>query len=656
MKTPLSVYALYHSNNKEGTRIYSELYSLLCRDVNDPFSDGLDIPVYYITGDDNHITDTNQSATEKKVFLVFIDIYMFCSEKWRSYIQELIDPADENQLVVGIKQYKHSFDINKKLGETQSIVVDSDKDKNHILLFEGKNWMIFTTQLFDLLIRYLSGKKEKEALSVFISHSKRDKDNKGELMAKDVRKFLYEDTKLNSFFDVHDILDGYKFGKQIKAKARDCCALLILFTDTYSSREWCRIEALTAKENHVPIVAVFMLDGKIDRVFPYIGNIPSTTFDGDWRKIINLLLRTTLDHLYEDAMLAGDCDTKTEFLPYPPEAYNLSLLKAETTKLLYPEPPLGNEELYVLKNICKKMNRDVIFSTPMSHRTETIDLHKKNIAISISESADLPASGIGNEMYKDLTIEVTRHILKSNGRLLYGGDLRNNGYTELFKELSNQYGQQEKAEADVIYIKNYLSWPLFNNVTLEQKADYLRSRIKLVKAKEGEDVQPDEKSLYLPYTTLENRLKWASSLTEMRKQMTNDSDARIIVGGKTQDFKGYMAGVVEECKIALEKKQPVFVIGGFGGAAHLLAGIINKKVDFSLLRDKALEIGNYKDLYQWCEDHEHHIDYEFFNRIVLDDLNNGLSNDDNRILFKSVNIIEIVSLILKGLNNKLNKE
>lgn len=653
MKTPLSVYALYHAENKEGKRIYSELYSLLCRDVKNPFSDGLDIPVYFVTGDDKQIVKGNLSATNKKLFLVFIDINMFCSEKWASYIKELTDKADDNTLVVGVKQYRHSFSINKKLGETQSIVVDINADKDHILMFEGDNWARFTTQLFDLLIRFISDKEAKESLSVFISHSKRDQANKGELMAKEVRSFLYSDTKLNSFFDVHDILDGYKFGDQIKAKAGSC-SLLILFTETYSSREWCRIEALIAKEKHIPIVAVFMLDGNVDRVFPYIGNIPSTTFDGDWRKVINLLLRTMLGQCIETAMLKEDCDENTEFLPYPPEAYNMSLLKGRTRKLLYPEPPLGNEELNVLKHICEKMNHNIVFCTPMSHLTENINLNQKNIAISISDSSDLPALGIGEELYKDLTIEITRHILKANGKLVYGGDLRAKGYTELFKELSNQYGQLEKAETDVDYIQNYLSWPLFNNVTLEQKADYLNSRIKLVSAEVGEYVQSHEVSDYLPPSSLENRLKWASSLTKMRNQMVETSVARIIVGGKTKGFTGYMAGIVEECKIALEGKQPVFIVGAFGGAAHILSEVFEKNADSKSLLNMANEYDNYKELYVWCEKNDRHINYEFFDGITIADLNNGLTEEENAVLFHSVDIIEIVSLILKGLNNTIN--
>lgn len=336
MKTPLSVHALFHSENKEGRRLYRELYKLLCRDIDNPFSDGLDIPVYFSTGDDQSEIVLANSNSTKRVILLFIDVNMFCSSVWRDKIAELVEQKDNNTLIVGIKQYKHSFSVNKKIGEIQSIVVDNS-DIEHTLLFEGKNWEIFTTQLFDLLIRFITGKEEKRPINVFISHSKQGngavKSKDGENTAKEVRQFLYSDTKLNSFFDVHDILDGYKFGDQIKAHAGSS-SLLILFTDTYSSREWCRIEALTAKENHVPIVAVFMMHGNVDRVFPYIGNIPSTVFDGDWRKVINLLLRTTLDQAVETALLTPEKNATTEFLPYPPEAFNMSLLKPEINKVL----------------------------------------------------------------------------------------------------------------------------------------------------------------------------------------------------------------------------------------------------------------------------------------------------------------------------------
>lgn len=657
MKTPLSVHGLFHSENKEGQKLYKELYKLLCRDIDNPFTDGLDIPVYFSTGDDQSEIVLANSNSAKRVLLLFIDVNMFCSLAWRNKIKELLDQKDENTLIVGVKQYKHSFSINKKIGEIQSIVVDNS-DIEHILLFDGNNWEVFTTQIFDLLIRFVTGKEEKRPINVFISHSKQGngeaKSKDGENTAKEVRQFLYSDTKLNSFFDVHDILDGYKFGDQIKAHAGSS-SLLILFTDTYSSREWCRIEALTAKENHVPIVAVFMMQGNVDRVFPYIGNIPSTVFDGDWRKVINLLLRTTLDQAVETALLSPNENATTEYLPYPPEAFNMSLLKAETKKVLYPEPPLGNEELEVLRRISNQMGRKIDFVTPMAHATEDLNLQEIPIGISVAESADITNYGLSEDMFKDLMIELTRHMLKANGRLIYGGDLRSKGYTEMFRDMAKQYGQKEKAEADVQYIKNYLHWPVYNNISKEQQADYLASRIVLKNATPGAAVTVDEKNLYIPICSFETNLKWATSLTQMRLESISDSRARVICGGKVKGFTGFMPGIAEEFMIAYNAKKPIYLIGGFGGCAHVIANILEGKASGKQLLDAALQVDTYKQFYEWSNANGYKIDYSFFDKIKLEELNNGLEPEDNLRLLQSVDIIEVVSLVLEGLKNLIKK-
>lgn len=68
---PLSVYALFHSKNPEGQKIYTELYSLLCRDINNPFMDGLDIPVFYASGVDN-INPCVESKAKRKCTLFLL--------------------------------------------------------------------------------------------------------------------------------------------------------------------------------------------------------------------------------------------------------------------------------------------------------------------------------------------------------------------------------------------------------------------------------------------------------------------------------------------------------------------------------------------------------------------------------------------------------
>ena len=649
MKTPISVHALFHTLNIDADRIYSELYGLLCRDVENPLSDGLDIPVYYCKGDDQYLPEIVQTSSVHNLYLVFIDINMFCSKAWRDKVSELVNNSDgEKNIVIAVKQYELAFSMNKKLGETQSIVLDSKKED--ISLFEDNNWKVFTTRLLDLIIRVLKGYKAQKPLTVFISHTKKGKDENGENYAKELRDFLASDTKLHSFFDVHDILDGYNFGSQITKNVSNS-VLLILFTNTYSSREWCRIEVLTAKENKVPIVAVSMLNGNVDRVFPYIGNIPSTIFQGDWREVINLLLRTALDQCNESALLKAEENDHTEYLPYPPEAFNMSTIKTTTTKLLYPEPPLGNEELRVLKGICNRINSDISFATPISHLIDNANFKEAKIGISVSDSPNLQELGIGKEMFKDLTIELSRHILKANGRMIYGGNLDKDGFTTLFRDLSYQYGQKEKADSNVEYFDNYLSWPLYNNVTTSVRAKFINSRINLIFASPGDKVHKTEYDDYIKPTTLELRLKYASSLTSMRKQMIESSVARIIVGGKVSGFSGYMAGVVDEFILSVEKSHPVFVVGGFGGAAQMIAQLLEGNVTSNCFLNNALEDPKYKELYEWCESNGEHIQYEALDTINFDILYNGLSKEENIKLLHSVDIIEIVSLILKGLKN-----
>lgn len=649
MKTPLSVHALFHSENKEGMKIYSELYKLLCRDVENPFSDGLDIPVYYSTDFNSEINLAN-SSSEKSVILLFIDIHMFASCIWKSKIEELMKIQNENILIVGVKLCKYSFLINKQISEIQSIVFDNGKDEEYSL-FTNDYWQIFTTQLFDLLIRYVNGIDDKRHINIFISHSKQGNgkvgDKEGENVAIEVRDFIYRDTKLNSFFDVHDILDGYKFATQIEQNIEKS-SVLILFTDSYSSREWCRIEVLKAKENKVPMVAVFMMKEKVDRVFPYIGNIPCVVFENDWRKVINILLQTTLNHTIETLLLKQGTDQNTEFFPYPPEAFSLSLLKADTTKVLYPEPPLGNEELEVLEKISGKKDHDnIIFSTPMEYHIGKMNLLERKIGISISDSTDIKELGLGDEMFKDLTIELVRHILKANGKIIYGGDLRKNGFTELFGNLARQYGQKEKSNPNSIYIKNYLSWPIYNGVSIEQRAEYLASRIELVNATCGEEVSAEEKDIIPTCFSNEIMLKWATSLAKMRLESIGDSDARIIAGGIIKGFKGFMPGIAEEFKIAYESKKAIYLIGGFGGCAYILTEILKRKMPY----EEFIQMVQENEFYKYSESRGYNINYDFFADINIEELNNGLTTEENIRLFDSVDIIEIVSLILKGLNN-----
>lgn len=241
--------------------------------------------------------------------------------------------------------------------------------------------------------------------------------------------------------------------------------------------------------------------------------------------------------------------------------------------------------------------------------------------------------------------------------MIYGGDLRKDGYTKLFRDLSDQYGKYEKEKHDVIYFTNYLSWPIYNKMSMVDKADYLSCRVQLVECEPSVAVPADIKNDFVPPVNVDLRYMWATSLTSMRQYAELQAKARVLVGGKTKGFSGCMAGIVEEFITAKQANHPVYLIGGFGGAAKLLTEIIEKKngLKAEALLNIACEDDKYRELYGHYEAKGQHIDYSMIDSINVKDLRyNGLTDEENLKLFHSVNIMEIVSLVLKGLSNSLN--
>jgi hypothetical protein len=639
MTAPLSIYVLYHSENKEGHEIYDRLYKLLCRDAGEPFYDGLDIPVYFSKGSDTQpINAIDYVRAEKTIILLLIDQKMYISKAWKNVVKDI--PNTSNVWLCPISQCQYAFDFSDRTEYQQFISL-----KTYSVL---ENWQEFKTRLFDYLIRSLSPDPKKK-LKIFISHSKRDKDNLGRVNAENLRDYLRKETKGDSFYDVNDIVDGFRFDHQIEEAIKDSL-LIVLFTNTYSSREWCRRELLTAKKHKIPAIAVFMVNGDIDRVFPYIGNIPSTVYNGDWRSVLNLLFRTALDMYHEQKLLDGIKDASTTVLSFPPEAFSFSIVNETKEKVLYPEPPLGLEEIEILQSIRPKIK----FYTPMQYFAEGIDLKGKKVAISVSESENLESLGLSQTMLRDLTVELSRHILIAKGCMVYGGDLRKDGYTELFKDISYQYGKFEKTDSTHVYFENYLSWPITTKLTDDIVADYKHDRVNLIPVSPANECEGNVKlDEFLPPIGDRNLYLWGQSLTKMRQTMENAVSARIIVGGRSSGFKGMMAGLLEEFKISKKLSHPIYLVGGFGGIAGMLCDAISKKITSQVFFEEACKCDYYVSLCKYYEKMKQPIDYSWIDELTIDVLNNGLSFTDNIRLFTTTNVMEIVSLILKGLNIKL---
>jgi hypothetical protein len=150
--------------------------------------------------------------------------------------------------------------------------------------------------------------------------------------------------------------------------------LVVFQTDAYSTREWCRIEIITAKRYKSPIVIVNAIMEGEKRGFPYMGNAPTIRWRNNFDDIIDLALLQMLYNLYMEQMLKKyieffDLDQahETAYLTSPPELFNFLDIKkmkeekGKTILVIYPDPPLGNEELKLLNELDKAIS----FVTPI---------------------------------------------------------------------------------------------------------------------------------------------------------------------------------------------------------------------------------------------------------------------------------------------------
>lgn len=638
LKMPLATYVLYHSEYSEGEKAFDVIYQLLCRDINRPLTDGIDIPVFLRTGKDgDEIRPINFAESEKTAIIILVDENMFCSKVWRDYIDKLADKVSDDIKIYEIGLCQYAFEICSKTEMLQAIKLDNYKFMDNVGLIQ--------TRLLESLYRLLTHPEQK--IKLFISHAKKDCLSE----AKKLRDYLNSSTRMSTFFDENDILDGNDFAEQIK-NSLGSSLLVVMNSDVYSDREWCRNELLIAKKEDVPTVIVNCVKKRVKRTFPYIGNCPMVQYNDDWTEMILVLLKAALNQEYQKQLLNAIKSRSSgidDIVPHNPELFTFLNIKKDDKKILYPEPPLGREEQSVLTGV----KDTVSFITPTEALAKSIgNLYSKKIAFSVSESDDMQKCGCGKAMLKDVVLELSRYILKAGGNLVYGGDLRKEGFTEAFENFSYQYGAQEKTDNQVKYFTNYFAWPIYLNISKIDQAEFIHCRVEPKFVEAPADVV--DASKFLPPVGNENLTIWAYSLTKMREKMESNADARIIIGGRLSGFKGKYAGIIEEFMIAAQHEHPIYLIGGFGGAAKAIVDLLEgKKVDIKKLAEETPYYSDFVSCYN--SNNIDQIDYPSIEDFIKNyKFNNGLSSEENEVLFRSTNILEIVSLVLRGLNNCFN--
>jgi hypothetical protein len=510
-------------------------------------------------------------------------------------------------------------------------------------------------------------------MRLFISHAKMD----GEKAALMLRDYIHDNLALETFFDAIDIAAGFSFENEINAGI-DSAAFAVVHTDAYASRVWCQHEVIRAKRHGRPIVVIHAIEEGEARSFPYIGNVPTIRWRAEEparvEAVVGLVLREVLRTEYfqqhfDDLKKLFDVPDTVRALPRAPELLTCLALRAESDKVpyfVYPDPPLAKLELDLLTELDPKLRLTtptLLFAKP----SEPLALAGQNlekaaagwrIGLSISDSADLPMRGFGPAHLRDAASEFARFLLAAGATLAYGGDLRQGGFTEVLFELLTAYRAISGEAVDAI--QSYLAWPIYLDLDATQRAR-LKNTARFhpidPPANLGINATGITSAKQVPPNTAENRVAWARSLTAMREQMNGEIHSRLLLGGQARGLGKY-PGLAEEALLALRAGKPVYLIGAFGGCAEaVIDGLRGNKPAALTFNYQAAEdmpraaINLYNS--QLPPGGEP-IDYKAltaeFESFGIAGLSNGLNAAENERLFNTMNLPEMIALVLRGLS------
>lgn len=266
-KFPLSCHFIWHPFDSDVCDpLLDEIRKVFARDVNKPFSRGINIPLFFYSaanGAASPITLPEELARTNLVF-IFTSSRTLINKVWGDYYGSIKESQSLHIIPVaidagGLKHKQPNF-----------------ASKNSIRLYESRSVSSSIIAIAHEIYRYGFNEIQKDSLGkgyslkLFLSHAKAD------ILAVNIATKLYElidQTNLNRFFDAHDISAGFTFNDEIQRNI-ELSTLICIHSDTYSSRYWCQREIIHAKKYLRPIVSVCCLEEHEDRVLPAASNIP----------------------------------------------------------------------------------------------------------------------------------------------------------------------------------------------------------------------------------------------------------------------------------------------------------------------------------------------------------------------------------------------
>ncbi len=292
--------------------------------------------------------------------ITLLDNELIKHPEWVNYVRKLASEAEEAGFGARlIPVAMENATLNVGLAEQAIRWHDwagSRDEKERRLLRELK--YAFSRMLRHRLAELRHPMADRDALGdflvkvpVFLSHSKHDP--YGEPVALRLRDWLNNNADLATFLDIRDIPAGVTFDSVINHEVGES-VMVAIYTDSYSSREWCRREVIRAKRLNVPMITVDCLQEGDERSFPYLGNVPCVRMNPEADDRLESVADRIMDEVFKDFLWQCRVEglrtrfPETTFLARDPELISLASRPQATLgtrwDIVYPGPPLGTAE------------------------------------------------------------------------------------------------------------------------------------------------------------------------------------------------------------------------------------------------------------------------------------------------------------------------
>lgn len=664
-KPPLAIHFIWNPADEEhvGT-ILDAVRSSFARDVDRPFSRGLNIPLFFYSSKNPNQSPSHSPAQQaaKDIVFVFTSINTLGRESWKSYIDQLSISNTLLAVPIAIDRngLGHGRDGSlKNLNSLRSYEWQGDlKEQRAVLAMAHEIYRHGFVEISE------EDPGKCSSIKIFLSHAKAG--DTGRLHAESIYKFL-DKTNMSRFFDATEISPGFKFDEEIIKHIKES-TLVAIGSDAYSSRYWCQREILCAKQHQRPIIAVDCLQDFEDRVFPAGSNVPcvhvspnTPISEPDILRILIATILETIRHLHAQKSLEyyqsqNWIDNDCAIISRPPEIRQVIDLKNRgKQKICYPEPSLYSEEADWLSHF------EMDASTPLWSKAEDGALGCCRIGISISDNptGNYSDHHLHADHLKRLSQDLARHLLARAGTVIYGGDLRKDGFTQFI--LDEAIALKTRLNTDNIHVENHLAWPLYvsDPEIVAWRAKY-SGIIRSVEHNIPNDIAKDiDNRVFIAPSGTENKYIWSRCLTWMREKSIELSHARICAGGKLAGYHGKMPGVLEELIISIENNKPIFLLGAFGGVVGEVCKTITSKTIAEPITEywQITNNAGYFELQEKAKQENQNADYKKIKTVLegisIDDLarSSGLNSDDYQRLMESPFVDECVHLVLKGAKN-----